>query len=95
MRPARQRPLNPPKPTDARSAWQGLGALAPHTLTPLSTLFRGLSLAVWALLRRKDTGLSFEGFANFIASKGKSESGAGLALPGDPSRPSRWAGAHL
>ena len=35
--------------------------------------------AAWAIPLGKDTGLSFEGFANFIASKGKSESGADTA----------------
>ena len=35
--------------------------------------------AVWAIPLGKDSGFSFEGFANFIASKGKSESGADTA----------------
>ena len=35
--------------------------------------------AAWVIPLGKDTGLSFEGFANFIASKGKSESGADTA----------------
>ncbi len=35
--------------------------------------------AAWAIPLGKDTGLSFEGFANFIAAKGKNESGADTA----------------
>lgn len=35
--------------------------------------------AAWAIPLGKDSGFSFEGFANFIASKGKSESGADTA----------------
>ena len=35
--------------------------------------------AAWAIPLGEDSGFSFEGFANFIASKGKSESGADTA----------------
>jgi hypothetical protein len=35
--------------------------------------------AAWGIPLGKDTGLSFEGFANFIASKGKNEFGASTA----------------
>ena len=35
--------------------------------------------AAWAIPLGKDTGLSFEGFANFIAAKGKNEAGADTA----------------
>ena len=35
--------------------------------------------AAWAIPLGKDTGLSFDGFANFIAAKGKSEAGADTA----------------
>ena len=35
--------------------------------------------AAWAIPLGKDTGLSFDGFANFIAAKGKNEAGADTA----------------
>ncbi len=70
----------------ASSTWacQPWESNAPHntfskTSTPrYSSDTHSMLNAVWSIPLGKDTGFSFKGIANFIASKGKSASGADM-----------------